>query len=204
MRGDMAAGRTAIAGLVVMGGRATRMGGGDKPLIAIGGRPALDHLLDRFRPQVGALALSANGDPARFASYGLEIVRDGADGPDGPLAGVLAGLGWAAALGASHLATVPGDAPFPPADLVARLADAAGEAAACAFGPNGVEPMHALWPLSALPALRALAKEGLASPKRALERLGAARVDFTDAEAFLDLDAPGDVARAEAALGRRF
>lgn len=188
-----------VAGLVVMGGRASRMGGGDKPLIAIAGRPVIEHLLERFRPQVGALALSANGDPARFDRLGATVLPDGADAPEGPLAGVLAGLAWAATLpGVSHLATVPGDAPFPPTDLVRRLAEAAGDGAAAAHGPHGVEPLDALWPVAALPRLQALTLEGLRSPKRALETLGAVAVPFTGALDFLDLDEPADVARAEA------
>lgn len=190
-----------VAGLVVMGGRATRMGGGDKALITIAGRPALEHLLERFRPQVGALALSANGDPTRFGHFGTTVLPDDPDAPEGPLAGVLSGLAWAAGLPrVTHLATVPGDAPFPPADLVPRLAEAAGDGAAAAYGPHGVEPLDALWPVAALPRLQALAGQGLRSPKRALEELGAVAVMFSGALDFLDLDEPADVARAEARL----
>lgn len=192
---------SAIAGLVVMGGRATRMGGGDKALIEIAGVTALDRLLARFRPQVGPLALSANGDPSRLARFGLDVVADRPGDPEGPLAGVLAGLAWAARLpGATHLATVPGDAPCPPDDLVARLAAAAGDGAAAAHGPHGVEPLDALWPVAALKDLEALAAEGVRSPKRALERLGAAAARFDGPLDFLDLDAPDDVLRADALL----
>lgn len=192
---------SAVAGLVVMGGRATRMGGGDKALIEIAGAAVLEHLVARFRPQVGPLALSANGDPARFARFGLAIAPDRPGDPEGPLAGVLAGLAWASGLpGVTHLATVPGDAPCPPADLVARLAEAAGDGAAAAHGPHGVEPLDALWPVAALKDLEALAAEGLRSPKRALEQLGAAAVRFDGPLDFLDVDAPDDVLRAEALL----
>lgn len=196
--------RPEIAGLVVMGGRATRMGGGDKALIEIAGVPAVERLLARFRPQVGPLALSANGDPARFARFGLTVVPDRTGDPEGPLAGVLAGLAWASRLpGVTHLATVPGDAPYPPADLVARLMAASRGGAAAACGPHGVEPLDALWPVAALAELEALAAEGLRSPKRALERLGAAEVLFDGPLDFLDLDEPEDVARAEALLSGR-
>lgn len=183
-----------------MGGRATRMGGGDKALLEIAGRSVLDRLLERFGPQVGALALSANGDPARFSKLGLPVLPD--DGAvAGPLAGILAGLAWAVGIeGVTHLATVPGDAPCPAENLVARLAAAAGRGAAAAHGPDGVEPLHALWPVSALENLRGLAAEGLGSPKRALERLEAAPVVFTERRAFLDLDEPADLARAERLL----
>ncbi|RXF75386.1 NTP transferase domain-containing protein [Hansschlegelia zhihuaiae] len=199
-----ASGPSAVAGLVLMGGRASRMGGGDKALIAIAGRPALDRLLERFSPQVGALALSANGDPARFSAYGLPILADAPDGPEGPLAGVLSGLAWASTIPrATHLATAPGDAPCPPLDLVARLSAVAGEGAAVAEGARGVEPLHALWPLGAVSRLRTLVAEGVASPKRALELLGAGRVAFHDPLAFADLDEPADVARIEQAIRGR-
>lgn len=195
---------SAIAGLVVMGGRATRMGGGDKALIEIAGRRAIDRLLEAFRPQVDLLALSANGDPARFASIGLPVIADRPGDPEGPLAGVLAGLAWAAMTpGVTHLATVPGDAPCPPADLVARLAAAAGRGAAAAHGPNGVEPLDALWPTAALGRLEALVREGLRSPKRALEALEAAAVRFDGPLDFLDLDEPDDVPRVERLISDR-
>lgn len=185
-----------IAGLVVMGGRATRMGGRDKALLPFGDGTILASAIARFRPQVGPLALSANGDPARLSTFGLTVLPDAIDGPEGPLAGVLAGLAWAATLpGVTHLATIPGDAPFPPDDLVARLAAAAGDGAACAEGPSGPEPLHALWPTAALPRLRRLA-----SPRRALQALGAVSVLFDAPDAFLDVDTPQDLDRAIARL----
>lgn len=190
-----------IAGLVLMGGRASRLGGGDKALIEIAGKRVLDRLLERFSAQVGPLALSANGDVARFAAYGLPVLPDPEHAPEGPLGGLFAGLDWAATLpGVTHLATVPGDAPCPPKNLVARLAAAAGDGLAAAHGPNGVEPLHALWPLAALPRIRTLAAEGVRSPKRMLERLDAAAAAFDDPAAFLDLDTPEDVERAAALL----
>ena len=192
--------RSAIAGLVLMGGQASRMGGGDKGLIEIGGRSVLARLLERFAPQVGPLALSANGDPARFARYRLPVIGDA--GPlAGPLAGVLAGLAWAAAQpGVTHLATVPGDAPTPPRDLVARLTEAGEDRPAAARGGRGIEPLHALWPLSVGPRLETLIAEGVASPRRSLELLGAAQVLFDDPDAFLDLDTAEDVALARSKL----
>jgi molybdopterin-guanine dinucleotide biosynthesis protein A len=188
----------AIAGLVLMGGRGTRMGGADKALLVLAdGRPILAHALERLRGQVGPLALSANGDPARLAGFGLTVLPDPADGPEGPLGGVRAGLRWAASLGSvSHLATVPGDAPAPPRDLVARLAAAAGDGAAAASGPDGVEPLHALWPVASLAALDELIAGGVQSPKRALARLGAVEVGF--AERFRDVDTPDDLAALKA------
>ncbi|WP_020179085.1 molybdenum cofactor guanylyltransferase [Methylopila sp. M107] len=192
-----------IAGLVLMGGKASRLGGGDKALIEIAGRSVLQRALNRFAPQVGPLALSANGDPARLGGFGLPIVPDLEDAPEGPLGGVLAGLAWASGqAGVSHLATLPGDAPSPPLDLVRRLVEAAGDGAAAAYGPRGVEPLHALWPIAAEARLKALVADGLGSPKRALEALGAVAVRFDEPDAFLDLDTPEDVARAESFFGR--
>lgn len=188
--------RSAIAGLVLMGGRASRLGGGDKALIEIGGRSVLSRLIERFASQVGPLALSANGDADRFSAYRLPVIAD--DGPlTGPLAGVLSGLAWAAAQpGVTHLATVPGDAPSPPLDLVERLSRVAGDRPAAARGVRGVEPLHALWPLAARSRLEALVAEGVASPRRSLELLDAATVLIEDADAFLDLDTVEDVALA--------
>lgn len=189
-----------IAGLVLMGGRASRMGGGDKALIEIAGRPILEHALGRFRQQVGPLTLSANGDPARFAAFGLAVLPDPAAAPEGPLAGVLAGLDWASGLdGVTHLATIPGDAPCPPETLVDRLL-AEGGGTAAATSARGIEPLHALWPLSVRARLDALILDGVRSPKRALERLDARLVAFDGPNDFLDVDEPADLARAERAF----
>ena len=108
-------------GVVLAGGLATRMGGGDKALLPLGGRSLLAHALARLAPQVGAVALNANGDAARFASYGLPVLADTITGYPGPLAGVLAGLDWAASQDADAIVTVAADTPFFPTDLVAQL-----------------------------------------------------------------------------------
>jgi molybdopterin-guanine dinucleotide biosynthesis protein A len=107
--------------VILAGGLARRMGGGDKPLRDIAGRTMLDRVLDALRPQVAGLALNANGDPARFAPWGLPVLADPVEGYVGPLAGVLAGMDWAAAQGARWLVSASGDSPFLPADYVARL-----------------------------------------------------------------------------------
>jgi len=114
-----------VVGLLLAGGQSRRMGGGDKALHLLGGLPLLDRVIERLRPQVDALVLNANGDPARFTRYALPMVADSVVGFAGPLAGVLAGLDWAASQrpDCSYIASVATDAPFLPTDLVARLAD---------------------------------------------------------------------------------
>src|SRR6266513_4029224 len=119
-----------ILGLVLAGGLARRMGGGDKMRIRVGDKTILERVLACLKPQCAAVILNANGDPARFADTGLPVVADSVPGFAGPLAGILAGLDWAAeqAPNASDIVSIPGDCPFLPADLVERLAAArAGE-----------------------------------------------------------------------------
>src|SRR4051812_26064111 len=109
-------------GVILAGGLARRMGGGDKGLVDVGGRAMLAHTIARMKPQVSLLILNANGDPARFAPFGLRVVADGVPGHPGPLAGVLAALDDAAAQpGFEWVAVAPCDAPFLPYDLVAGL-----------------------------------------------------------------------------------
>src|SRR6516162_7923889 len=113
-------------GLVLAGGLARRMGGGDKALISIGGVAILDRVLALLRPACAGVILNANGDPARFARYGLAVVPDSVPDFAGPLAGILAGLDWAAANrpDLAWVVSVPGDCPFLPPDLVMRLHEA--------------------------------------------------------------------------------
>ncbi|HHX88424.1 MAG TPA: molybdenum cofactor guanylyltransferase, partial [Paracoccus sp.] len=116
----------AVLGVILAGGRATRMGGGDKGLRQVAGRRLLDHVIDRLGPQVAGLAINANGDPARLAGFGLPVLPDSLPDHPGPLAGVLAGMDWAAGQGARAIVTAAADTPFFPPDLVARLQAAAG------------------------------------------------------------------------------
>ena len=148
-----------LAGVLLAGGKSRRMGGGDKCLRPLAGRPILDHVIERARPQVAALVLNANGDPERFAHYGLPVAGDVIDGFAGPLAGVLTGLEWAAAglPGCRWLASFACDAPFFPRDLVARLASAVeadGAELACATSVGRAHPVFGLWPLRLAPELR--------------------------------------------------
>ncbi|MEE8445111.1 MAG: molybdenum cofactor guanylyltransferase MobA, partial [Alphaproteobacteria bacterium] len=124
--------KTRICGLLLAGGQSRRMGGGDKCLQLLGGRPVLGRILDIARPQVAALVLNANGAPERFAQFGVPVAADVIAGFAGPLAGVLTGLDWARdhAPGCDWVASFACDAPFAPADLVARLAAAVADGAA--------------------------------------------------------------------------
>ena len=127
--------------VVLAGGLGRRMGGGDKPMREIGGRTILDHVIERLEPQCDGLVLNANGDPARFARFGLPVVADTIEGYPGPLAGILAAVEWTAANrpGVEWVASAAGDCPFLPRDLVARLHEAqAAENAqlAVAGGPS--------------------------------------------------------------------
>lgn len=156
-----------IVGVLLAGGLARRMGGGDKPLRLLAGRPLLDRVIDRLRPQVAGLVLNANGDPARFAAYGLPVVGDSVPDYAGPLAGILAGLDWAAANrpDCPLVVSVATDAPFLPTDLVARMGDAmaaAGADLACAASGGQAHPVIGLWPVRLRDDLRrALCDEGL-------------------------------------------
>lgn len=192
-----------VAGLVLAGGQGRRMGGADKALLSLGGRPLLGHVLDRFAPQVGALALSANGAGARFADFGLPVLPDApAHRGDGPLAGLIAGLDWAAAQGAGWLATVSCDMPFLPADLVARLAAAAGGRAVMAASGGRLHPTAALWPVAARAIVAARFAGGERRLRAALEAPGVA--DFAELpDPFTNINTPADLTTAEARLGGR-
>ena len=144
--------RSIVAGVILAGGLSRRMGGGDKALMDLGDRSMLAHVRDRLAPQVGGLALNANGDPARFAEFDLPVIADPIDGFIGPLAGVLAGMRWAqtAQPGARWVVTAATDTPFLPTDLVDRLVVAAGHnetMIALAKSGDQVHPVFGLWPV---------------------------------------------------------
>jgi molybdenum cofactor guanylyltransferase len=194
-----------IAGIVLAGGLSRRMGGGDKSLKLLAGRPILAHIVERARPQVAALALNANGDAARFAAFGLPVVADSVPDFVGPLAGVLAGLDWAAAQvpGATHVASFAGDAPFLPRDLVARLAGALADGRhmlACAASGGRAHPVFGLWPVALRDALRrAVAEEGIRKVDAWTARYALVAVDFATApiDPFFNANRPDDLAEAE-------
>jgi molybdopterin-guanine dinucleotide biosynthesis protein A len=192
-------------GLILAGGLARRMGGGDKARIRIGGRPIIERVLTCLRPQCAALIINANGDPARFADTGLPVVADSVPGFAGPLAGILAGLDWAAAHrpDLADLVSVPGDCPFLPPDLVARLAAARranGKPLACARSGDWRHPVVGLWPVRLRDELRrALVEEGLHKIEIWTARHGIAIADWPAApvDPFFNVNTPEDAAQAE-------
>jgi len=199
-------------GLLLAGGLARRMGGGDKPLRTIAGRTILAHVVERLRPQCDGLLLNANGDPVRFAAYGLPVVADSIPDFAGPLAGILAGLDWLAANrpGAQWLVSVAADTPFIPRDLVARLHGAREEAnvpLACAASGGWTHPVIGLWPVALREELRhALTVEDERKIDRWTARHGVVSVEWPTepVDPFFNANRPDDLAEAErlhAALG---
>src|SRR6516165_7010604 len=192
-------------GLVLAGGLARRMGGGDKALIAIGGIAILDRVLALLRPACAGIILNANGDPARFARFGLPVVPDSVPDFAGPLAGILAGLDWAAANrpDIAWVASVPGDCPFLPHDLVSRLHEArkkAGTQLACARSGDWRHPVAGLWPVALRDDLRhALVVEDLRKIEVWTGRHGIAIADWPahPVDPFFNVNTPQDAAEAE-------
>ena len=191
-------------GLILAGGLARRMGGGDKITLSVGGRKIVDRVLDRLRPQCSGLIFNANGDPARFAEIKLPVVPDNVSGFVGPLAGILAGLDWAAANapGTSELVSVPGDCPFLPRDLVGRLQAARAEKKlqlACAQSGNWRHPVVGLWPVALREDLRhALTVEGLRKIEVWTARHGIALAQWSDqpVDPFFNVNTPEDATKA--------
>ena len=186
------------------------MGGGDKGMLQLGGARLLDHVLARLGPQCGELAISANGDPDRFSAFGLPVLADTLPDFPGPLAGVLAGLDWAAENGADAIVTAAADTPFLPRDLVARLADAAalrGVPIALAASPDETgaprrHPTFGLWPVSLREDLRAELSGGLRKIVLWTERHGYATALFEASpfDPFFNVNTPQDMMRAEIIL----
>ncbi len=196
-------------GVILAGGKATRMGGGDKALLPLGGVRMIDRVTARLAPQCDGLALNANGDPARFADLGLPVLPDSLPDHPGPLAGVLAGLDHAAALGRTHIVSAAADTPFFPADLVARLFAAAAAAnapiaLAATPGERGRDrhPTFGLWPVALREDLRAALIGGLRKIVRWTDAHGAADAVFSleAGDPFFNVNTPEDLAAAEARL----
>ncbi|MFD2740216.1 molybdenum cofactor guanylyltransferase MobA [Sulfitobacter aestuarii] len=195
-------------GVILAGGQARRMGGGDKGLLALGQGTLLSHVIARIEPQVAGLALNANGDPARFGGLGLPVLGDSIEGFVGPLAGVLAGLDWAAAQGGESIVTVAADTPFFPCDLVPQLllaAEGMDHPLALAATPDperGISrhPTFGLWPVALREDLRDALQGGLRKVVQWTDRHGAQQALFAEADAFFNVNTPEDLDRAEAML----
>jgi molybdopterin-guanine dinucleotide biosynthesis protein A len=206
--------RNKVAGIILAGGRSTRMGGGDKGLLALSGRPILAHVVSRLSPQVEALALNANGDASRFHGFDLPVLADTFGNFSGPLAGVLAGLEWTAAnTDLDRIVSAAADTPFLPCDLAQKLA-AANEAntdkiaVACSGGRR--HPVFALWPVSMRVALKSALMAGERRVFSFLEAQGCVDVEFPAAQwgerlvdPFFNINTPSDLAEAACLLEMR-
>jgi molybdopterin-guanine dinucleotide biosynthesis protein A len=186
------------------------MGGGDKGLRPLGDGTLLSHVVARLGPQVGGLALNANGDPARFAGLGLPVLPDGMADFPGPLAGVLAGLDWAAGQDGDAIVTAAADTPFFPRDLTERLEAAAREAGtrlALAATPDADgrlerHPTFGLWPVALREDLRSALAGGLRKIVAWTDRHGAATAAFAAEpfDPFFNVNTPEELEQAEALL----
>ena len=197
--------RPATLCVVLAGGLGRRMGGGDKPMREIGGRTILDHVIERLEPQCDGLVLNANGDPARFARFGLPVVADTIEGYPGPLAGILAALEWTAANrpGVEWVVSAAGDCPFLPRDLVARLQQArSAEGADLAVAASGgqAHPVIGLWKVTLREELRhALVEDDLRKIDRWTARYRLATVTWPaePVDPFFNANTVDDLAEAE-------
>ncbi|WP_298858150.1 molybdenum cofactor guanylyltransferase MobA [uncultured Sulfitobacter sp.] len=195
-------------GVILAGGQATRMGGGDKGLRMLGGQSLLARVEARLAPQVDRLALNANGNAARFADMGLPVIADSIEGFAGPLAGVLAGMDWAASLGAETIVTAAADTPFFPCDLVPQLLLASEGMvhplvlAATPDAQRGTarHPTFGLWPVALRDDLRVALASGLRKVVLWTQKHDGREAMFPQVDAFFNVNTPEDLARAEAML----
>jgi molybdopterin-guanine dinucleotide biosynthesis protein A len=199
--------RMKIAGLILAGGTSRRMGGTEKAFLSVGGVAMLTRIVRILVPQCDFVAISANGDPQRFAAYGFPVITDKEDAR-GPMAGLADVLDWFAVnqSAVTHVLSVPSDTPFLPADLGARLATALEESDAfCALAASGgrSHPVAGLWPLPTRAALHAALTRGDYSFRAALEDKQVAQVewDTNPADPFFNVNTPEDLARANAVAG---
>lgn len=205
-----------IAGVILAGGLSRRMGGGDKTLFPLAGRPLISHIIDRFQRQTAPIALNANGDPARFRAFGLPVIPDTIKGFAGPLAGVLAGMEWAQGqAGITALVSVAGDTPFFPENLVAGLANAAGARQGgiiVARSGGRLHPVFALWPLALRDKLAAFLAETdergvtafAASQDAAEQAYPMEQFGTMTADPFFNINTAADLAEAERLFRERY
>jgi molybdenum cofactor guanylyltransferase len=204
MVGSAHAREPATYGLILGGGLARRMGGGDKTLLRIGGKTILERAIATLAPQCAGLLINANGDLSRFSRFGLPVVSDEISGFAGPLAGILAGLDWLArnARAIEWMLSVPGDCPFLPGDLVARLHQEripSGLPLACAQSGAWRHPVVGLWPVS----LRGDLREALQAGSRKIEAwtgthgVALAQWPAEPIDPFFNVNTPEDAVAAE-------
>ena len=203
-----------VTGVILAGGQSRRMGGGDKGLLELAGKPMLAHVIDRLAPQVGRLIINANGDPARFAAFGLPVVADTVAGFAGPLAGVLAGMRWsrANAPAARWIATAAGDAPLLPVDLVARCLEAVEDrpgAIALAQSAGELHPVIGVWPVALADDLEAQLAGGVRKVLHWTDRHGTVPVAFPmlrlcdiEIDPFFNANTPQDLDKLRAILAQ--
>lgn len=200
-----------VVGILLAGGKSSRMGGGDKCLRPLGGRPILAHIIERLKPQVSDMIINANGEIGRFAGFGLKVVEDSVTGYAGPLAGVQAGLAWIKRNrpDSAYGVTVATDTPFFPADLVQRFLAELGNRPALlvARSAEGVHPVIGLWPIALADDIKDALKHGLHKVGGFTEQHGAIEVPFppvriggTEIDPFFNINRPEDLAAAEALM----
>lgn len=200
-----------VVGVLLAGGESSRMGGGDKCLRMLGGRPILARIIDRLGPQVSDIVINANGDAARFAAFGHPVVADSIAGFAGPLAGVQAGLQWIKTNrpDAAYAITIATDTPFFPDDLVQRLMAASDDPSALRIARSavGTHPVIGLWPVTLAEDLKASLERGERKVGAWTKVHGATEVVFppveigeTSIDPFFNINAPDDLAAAEALL----
>jgi molybdenum cofactor guanylyltransferase len=199
-----------VQAVILAGGLATRMGGVDKGLLQLHGRPILAEVIERIAPQVSGVVLNANGDPARFSEYGLPVIADSKQGFLGPLAGVLAAMEWATGQGSEWVVSVAADTPFFPVDLVARLHEAAEEhaspvALAASYDLHNASymrhPTFGLWHISLHDVLAQALDDGVRKIVRWTDAVGGIEVRFereaTAPDPFFNVNTPQELEIAE-------
>ncbi len=205
---------TRVVGVILAGGRSSRMGGGDKCLLPLGGRPVLASVLARLKPQVSVIVINANGEPARFARFGLPVVADSVPGFAGPLAGVHAGIEWVKANypGVRYIVTVASDTPFFPDDLVQRfLAELERHPSLLvATSAEGVHPVVGLWPVGFARDLQECLEQNMHKVGAFTKQHGAVEVFFPPVKVggrlvdpFFNINRPEELERADALLGHQ-
>lgn len=181
-------------GIILAGGGATRMGGGDKGLLPLGNGTILSHVIERLEPQVDGWALNANGDPERFALT-QDVMADSIPNA-GPLSGVLAGMDWASSKGHDHIVTAAADTPFFPCDLVPKLLMNANNGLCLAASPSGLQPTFGLWPTALRDDLRASLENGMRKILHWTDKHQAGTAMFDSDDNFFNVNTPEDLERA--------